>query len=452
MRTIIITLSLAFSLTISAQTRQAYEKSALEEITADKFLAGGNAVDYDRLPRKALTPTPKGYEPFYMSHYGRHGARWLLSDRDYSAPINTLKDAKKAGKLTPTGESALTKLEQIQKTSRGHLGDLTPVGEQQHHGIAKRMVQNFPEIFKAQGIHIDARSTTSVRSILSMMAECEELAAANPSATIHNEANEANMSYMNAPKEGLQRMNESKARPIQSEWGARMRDPRRLMKVLFNDQDWVYMNVMPTQLMGSIYDIATNQQSHDGDTELLDLFTPEELHRLWNGNNLYWYLNYANAPQTDNVMPWMHANLLRNIIETADTVTLKQATLRFGHDTVVLPIVALMELGGTGCSIDNLEELDTYFRSYQVIPTACNIQLIFYRPKKGKTGDILVKALLNENEVTMPVETDMFPYYKWSDVREFYLEKLKKQPKNPFPNMPQQNQQNPYFMMMNGNQ
>lgn len=451
MRTVFITLSLAFSLTIHAQSRQAYEKSALEEITADKFLAGGNAVDYDRLPRKALTPAPKGYEPFYLSHYGRHGARWLLSDRDYSAPVNTLKDAKKAGKLTEVGERALAKLEQIQKTSKGHLGDLTPVGEQQHHGIAKRMAANFPEIFKTPGLHIDARSTTSVRSILSMMAECEELAAANPSATIHNEANEANMSYMNAPKEGLQRMNEAKARPIQSEWGARMRDPRRLMKVLFNDQDWVYMNVMPTQLMGSIYDIATNQQSHDGDTELLDLFTPEELHRLWNGNNLYWYLNYANAPQTDNVMPWMHANLLRNIIETADTVTQKQVTLRFGHDTVVLPIVALMELGGMGCSIDNLEELDTYFRSYQVIPTACNIQLIFYRPKKGKTGDILVKALLNENEVTLPVETDMFPYYKWSNVREFYLEKLKKQPKNPFPNMPQQNQQNPYMIMMNYN-
>ena len=99
MKTIITTLSLAFTLTLSAQTKQAYEKTALEEITADKFLAGGNAVDYDRLPRKALTPAPKGYEPFYLSHYGRHGARWLLSDRDYSAPINTLKDAKKAGEV-----------------------------------------------------------------------------------------------------------------------------------------------------------------------------------------------------------------------------------------------------------------------------------------------------------------------------------------------------------------
>jgi hypothetical protein len=111
-----------------------------------------------------------------------------------------------------------------------------------------------------------------------------------------------------------------------------------------------------------------------------------------------------------------------------------------------------MELGGMGCSIDNLEELDTYFRSYMAIPTACNLQLIFYRPKKG-TGDILVKALLNENEVTMPVETSQYPYYKWSEVRDYYLEKLKKQPKSPFPAQQQQTPQIPQYIlqqMMNG--
>jgi hypothetical protein len=114
-----------------------------------------------------------------------------------------------------------------------------------------------------------------------------------------------------------------------------------------------------------------------------------------------------------------------------------------------------MELGGMGCSIDNLDELDKYFRSYMVIPTGCNIQLIFYRPKKAKSGDILVKALLNENEVTMPVETDMFPYYKWADVKKYYEEKLKKQPKNPFPStQSSQSSQMQQFMrqMMNSQQ
>ena len=53
----------------------------------------------------------------------------------------------------------------------------------------------------------------------------------------------------------------------------------------------------------------------------------------------------------------------------------------------------------------------------------CNIQLIFYRPKKGN-GDILVKALLNERETTLPVKTDSHPYYKWADLRQYYLDKL----------------------------
>ena len=57
---------------------------------------------------------------------------------------------------------------------------------------------------------------------------------------------------------------------------------------------------------------------------------------------------------------------------------------------------------------------------------ACNIQLVLYKPKKGKSGDILVKALLNEREARMPVETESFPYYKWEDLRAYYLAKLKK--------------------------
>jgi hypothetical protein len=54
---------------------------------------------------------------------------------------------------------------------------------------------------------------------------------------------------------------------------------------------------------------------------------------------------------------------------------------------------------------------------------ACNVQLVFYRPVNGK-GDILVKALLNEREVSMPVKTKQYPYYKWKDLRKYYLSRL----------------------------
>ena len=85
MKTFLTILSLACTLTAGAQTKQAFEKSALEEITADKFLAGGNAVDYDRLPRKALTPAPKGYEPYYLRDLPlHHSQREINTTEEYT--------------------------------------------------------------------------------------------------------------------------------------------------------------------------------------------------------------------------------------------------------------------------------------------------------------------------------------------------------------------------------
>ena len=203
MKTIICSLLLVCSVTVSAQVTRFSGKSAVEEIAADKFLAAGNMADYDRLPRTVLTPTPKGYEPYYLSHYGRHGARYMLEENDYAMPVQVLQKAKQAGKLTPLGDKVLAKLDSMQQTTKDRLGDLTAVGLRQHHGIAKRMAQNFPEIFKTPNLPIHSISTTSIRAIISMMAECEELQAANPSARIYNDASKADMYYMNhsAPRQ-----------------------------------------------------------------------------------------------------------------------------------------------------------------------------------------------------------------------------------------------------------
>ena len=37
-----------------------------------------------------------------------------------------------------------------------------------------------------------------------------------------------------------------------------------------------------------------------------------------------------------------------------------------------------------------------------------------------------IKALLNEREVSMPVEPVKFPYYRWDDLRAYYTAKLQR--------------------------
>ena len=430
----------AWAISLTAQT-------AREEIEANKYVAGSNYLDYDRLfTPQALTPTPKGYVPFYMSHYGRHGSRWLISKDSYTSVVEPMQKAKMYGKLTAKGEDVLRQLEAFVKWpvpnfpaldgqyegAQLRLGDLSGVGERQHHGIGKRMAQNFPEIFKTKNVTIDARSTVVVRCILSMVAECEELMAANPTARIHNEVSEALQYYMNASRTGLVKAMREKSRDVKRQYGNRVK-PDRLMQVLFNDQQWVADSLKADRLMSQLFEIVTNMQSHDTDIDLYPLFNSDEIYDQWRTRNISWYVDYGPAPQTGGAMPFSQKNLLRNIIETADTVTQTQATLRFGHEVCVMPLACLLELDNCGIAVDDLNELDKYWRNYRIYPMACNIQLIFYRPTKSKANskkpmananDILVKALLNERECRLPIKTDQYPYYKWADLRQYYLNKL----------------------------
>ena len=410
------------ALSASAQT-------ARQDIDRNPWLAGSNYVDYDRqLPDFSYTRAPKGYVPFYFSHYGRHGSRWLIGKDDYERVLRPLRKARQQQKLTREGEVTLRRVEEFNKSTRNRLGDLTTVGERQHHGIGKRMTQHFPEIFvKKKGVAIDARSTTVNRCILSMVAECEELMAANPTARIHNDVSDSLQFYLNQSWPERLRDASRKGREARDRFTNENTHPERLMGVLFNDAQWARDSVDQGSLMRHLFEVVINMQSHDNGYDMLDLFTKDEIYDLWRITNAGWYLNYGASPITDAVMPFSQFNLLTNIIETADTCVAlgkTQATLRFGHEVCVMPLACLMELDSCGVQVADLNELDSHWQNYKIFPMGCNIQLIFYRPKRGG-GDILVKALLNEREATLPVPPTATPYYyRWTDLRAYWLSKL----------------------------
>ena len=117
----------------------------------------------------------------------------------------------------------------------------------------------------------------------------------------------------------------------------------------------------------------------------------------------------------------LERNLLENFILTADTAIASPyrcVTLRYGHDTNLAPLAALMGMNRLQTETTDWQQIADTYRTYRIIPMCGNIQLIFYR-RKG-SSDILVKPLLNEREVTLPVETDCAPFYHWADVRAYW--------------------------------
>ena len=193
--------------------------------------------------------------------------------------------------------------------------------------------------------------------------------------------------------------------------------------------EYVNKEVDTKLLADKIFTLASNLQNLEARKKitLYDLFTDDELYDYWKARNASWYIRYGYYTENGGKQPYSQRNLLRRIIEEADScIQLERpgATLRFGHETMVLPLTCLLELNDYGLQTDNLESLERKgWVDYRVFPMAANIQFVFYR-RDFQDKDVLVKVLLNENEAKLPLDAEEETYYKWSDVRDYYLKKL----------------------------
>jgi len=400
------------------------------EIAQNKLFSGANFYAYPAPENETYTKAPDGYKPFYISTYARHGSRYHIHPSEYGAALSVLQTADSASALTDKGKEILGKVARIQRQSDGRLGELTPLGARQHRGIAERMYKNFPEIFAGE-IDVDARSTVVIRCILSMESECQRLQALNPKLRIRNDASYHDMYYMNYNDDTLITTSQKAKAKYLKEFKKKHIHPERLMPILFKDKD--YLNnagVNPQKFMADLFFVAMNMQSHDEkELDIYDVFTPDECYDLWSCQNVQWYLSSGDTPLTKHRMPYREANLLQNILDTADTCIVRDqpfATMRFGHESCLLPLAVLMELGDCSYVTDDLETLADNWQCQRYFPMASNLQFVFYR--KPGSDDVLVRTMLNEREVTMPVKSDCAPYYHWNDVKTYYRNKLAKKP------------------------
>ena len=405
-----------------------FAQQAREEMKKDRNLSADNYVAYPG-PQKNQTPAPKGYKPFYISHYGRHGSRYLIGTKDYDFPYFTLAHADSLGKLTPKGKETLRKLDLIRREANGRDGELTLRGAQQHKDIARRMYRNYPEVFAGKA-NIEARSTLVIRCILSMENALQQLLALNPQLQIFHDASRHDLYYMNQEDKKLQAQKmPEEVKEVYNQFSKKHDVYERVMNSLFNDAAYWKENVNGSELNRNLYRLASNLQSTElrSKVSLYDLFTDDELYDAWLRYNAWWYINYGPSPLNGGTQPYTQRNLLRTIIQQADScIALPHpgATLRYGHDTMVMPLTCLLDLNGYGKQISDLEQLDKQgWCDYKIFPMASNLQFVFYR-KSLADKDVLFKILLNENETTLPIKTDKAPYYHWKDFKAFYLKKL----------------------------
>ena len=291
-RRCIVLVIMLWSVVISG-VAQSY--SAFDHINKDRRFSASNYCIYPDTLLLKQTPPPAGKKPFYISHYGRHGSRYLNNRIGYDIPYKALQHADSLGKLTPTGKHVMKQLELIIADSENHWGDLTELGKQQHKGIARRMMNQFPEVFEGKA-RVNAKSTIVNRSVLSMGAAIQGMTAKNPKLQVTMDASQHDMWYMNHQDKKLRdSMMTFKAKQAYDTY-CKSRDYNpRLMSLLFNDSNYVKQQVDEVWLNFYLIKSALIQQNTrmGSKIDFIDLFTYEDIHQFWQKENAWWYIMYG---------------------------------------------------------------------------------------------------------------------------------------------------------------
>lgn len=403
-------------LTLLTITVWAQGNSPFDQLKADPRKAYGTDYPY-AFTNVQLTKAPSGYTPFYISHYGRHGSRYYWNSFLYKELDSLLTTAHRQQQLTAEGEAFYKRFEAAKEELMTGVSELTDLGWEQHQRIARTMYNNFPEVFEHGG-NVLAISSLTGRCVLSMSAFCQELVQCNPKIEIREQSSRFTLDgVVPGDRQNPVKHNFPKPKP-------RYEQNRDKFPNADTLRDVVIRRVFTSTegLPGNLHHIGSNlinlytslpNIGHEG--MMGNLITDEEIAAQWEASNLgaYSWL----FPDQYVMIP-----ILEDIIRKTDAVldgsSDRIADLRFGHDNCLGPLTILMGINGADLDPEDPYEVKNCYQSWETCK-ASNIQLVFYRGKKGP-DDILVKLLLNGEEASLPVPTTNYPYYKWSVFRQFY--------------------------------
>lgn len=391
---------------------------ALEQLKAEPMKAYGGDYPYQWFSRPQ-TKAPKGYKPFYVSHYSRHGSRYYWTDHLYKDIDTLMTIGHNRYQLTSVGEAFYKKFKEAKEELQTGVSELTEVGWQQHQGIARTMYNTFPEVFRKGG-DVFAISSLSGRCVLSMSAFCQELVQCNPKIEVREQSSRFTLDgVVPTDRQNPAWRRFPKSRPHYEKRNGEFKRGRPLADIVAG-RVFTSTDSLPAdrrRIGGWLLDLYTSLPSigHQGMME--GIVSDQELVDRWEEANLGSY-TWVFEPRYE-MIPVLK-DILNKAADVIEGRSNRIADLRFGHDTCLGPLTVLMGINGADLDPEDPYEVKNCYQNWQTA-MASNIQLVFYR--KNNSADILVKCLLNGAEASLPLPSDQAPYYKWSDFRDFYIKR-----------------------------
>lgn len=366
---------------------------------------------------------PDSLEVVFINHVGRHGSRYPASSSFCRKLLNALDKAEKCGSITETGKKLRSLTKVCISESEGKWGDLDTLGVEEQRGIATRMLNNYPSLFGPEHA-VDALSSYSPRAMMSMYSFTHCLDQLNTKTTFRTLTGRSTSPLMrpfDTVKAYLSFCDKNIWQNAYDKYFAEV-CPVAAIKRALGDEFPGSGESELRDLTFAEWAVVAGCPAMSIETDLLDFFTIEELNEIWSCFNLRQYLRYS-ASSLSTIPADIASELLRNLITTTDdfisgkerNVTVR---LRFGHAETLMPLLSLMKLRGCYYISDNLHSVADYWRDFDIVPMAANIQLVLFRSRLG--GQYYLRVALNERFVPLlPGSSDVI--IPWTEARKYLL-------------------------------
>ncbi|OCG00288.1 histidine-type phosphatase [Gilliamella sp. wkB112] len=412
---------------------------------AQQMIVSGSKTSYQYNTKQKLTPIPKGYQAFYIDHVGRHGSRFISKAKYEDIAYNTLLLAEKDNQLTDMGKELLRQIAIIIQLNKNHYGELTDLGRQDISFISQRMLANNPSVFKGQ--KLDVMTSSSPRAKETAKIFMHVFSTKYPNIQIMQQPDDEQTllrffdcspnykAYKNSKtiKNAIKSLEYAPQTIQMSDEIAKKIFTNDFSRQLDNGIEILGLSSIKTNgFVIAIYQLYQEllafppQVLANNNLDLSMYFTTKE--QIWFNTvvGVKNYLQIGPAFDSNGIQIKIAAPLLWNMIHTADAAVTDSnidANLRFAHAETISPLATLLEIEGTANITDTLWEYPSVWHADKIIPMGANIQWIFYQSREANQP-VLVKVLLNEQEVKIPIATNNYPYYRWQDVKQFYVNKL----------------------------
>jgi len=399
---------------VAATAQQNANPEFVRLIQEDLTRAAVNMNSYEFNPI-VDTPAPKGYKPFYISHYGRHGSRSNWGDAHYKSVISVLTQARQQGILTAEGEALLGEAQAVLDGYDGMDGRLTPRGVREHRQIAERMYRRFPDVFRKGSKNVVVNCSTSQRCIISMASFTNSLTACQPDLHWSFDTGEKIYAYISSDRSSAQKKKEQEmlapiyAAPTDTTWvlGHLFTDPVA-GKALIKDINAFQNDIWETAAIAECFDVPGQVFRH---------LPSDVVYKYWDALNRLFYLGHCNSVEFGPDRMERGRPLVDDVLRRADAAIADGsvcADLRFGHDYGLLALASYLGIEGVGDRL-SFDEIPQKWFGASLICMASNLQIVFYKNRKGH---VLVKFVYNEKECPLRgLEPVSGPYYDWETVR-----------------------------------